>query len=93
MSGSKYYLLKHTLYASIGGYVEDLDIIDISYDRETLVELIRDILDDDNITEINDMGVDEFEFNENDFKWTIEYKRYGMCMRDTVLYKILERIE
>ena len=92
MSANKYYLLKHTLYASIGGeYNEDLDIVSVSYDRETLVEQIRDILDDSNVTYVNDTEVGEFEFDESEFKWIIEYRLHGMCMRDTATYKILER--
>lgn len=88
----KYYLLKHTLYASIGEeYNEDLDIVDISYDRETLVERIRDILEDSNVTYVNDTEIGDFEFDESEFKWTIEYRCHGMCMRDTATYKILER--
>ena len=86
----KYYLLKYSFQSSLGGYDEDLGIVDISYDREDFIERILDALEDKDITHINDYEVDEFEFDENESMWRIDYEPSGMCMRDSVTYKIVE---
>ena len=89
----KYYLLRYGFFGSIGGYNDDIDILDISYEREPLVERVRDALEDEDITHINGYEVDEFEFDENEFKWSIDYEPSGMVMREGATYKILEREE
>lgn len=86
----KYYLLRHTFRSSLGGYEEDLGIVDISYERESLIEFILDALDADDITHINDMEVDEFEFDENESMWRIDYEVDGVYMRDSATYRIVE---
>jgi len=89
----KYYLLRYGFLSSMGGWDDDIDIVDISYEREPLVERVRDVLDDKDITHINDFEVDEFEFDESECKWHIDYEPSGMVMRDSTTYKIIEREE
>ena len=86
----KYYLLRYSFQSSLGGYDEDLGIVDISYNREDFIERILDALEDKDITHINDYEVDEFEFDKNESMWRIDYESSGMCMRDSVTYKIVE---
>lgn len=87
----KYYLLKYSLYASIGGYSDDLDIVNITYDRNDLIRYMQDILSDNRIESVNDIPLNEFEFDEDYNLWQISYKVDGMCMRDECLYRIIKR--
>ena len=87
----KYYLLKYSLYISIGGYSDDLDIANITYDRNDLIRDMQDILSDNRIESVNDIPFNEFEFDESENLWRLSYKVDGMCMRDDCLYRIIER--
>lgn len=89
----KFYLLRYTFQSSLGGYNEDLGIVDISYDKKDLIEQVRDVLDDESITHINDIEFDEFEFDENEFMWRIDYELNGINMRDSATYRIVESEE
>ena len=86
----KYYLLKYSFNSSIGGYDENLDIVDITYNRNDLIEYVQDNLDDDEIEYVNDIPFDEFKFDENDNLWKIRYYVDGMTISNECLYKIIE---
>ena len=86
----KYYLLKYSLYASVGGCSDDLDIVNITYDRNDLIRDMQDILSDNRIESVNDIPFNEFEFDESENLWRLSYKVDGMCMRDDCLYRIIE---
>ena len=74
----KYYLLKYSFNSSMGGHDENLDIVDITYNRDDLVEYV------------NDIPFDEFKFDENDNLWKIRYYVDGMTVNNECLYKIIE---
>lgn len=90
---TKYYLVQGVFYSSMGGHDTRIDIIDVSYDKEPLIEKIKEILVDENIKSINDIEFDEFEFDETESQWEISYKVDGSTINDILLLKIIEREE
>lgn len=87
----RYYLLRYDFEASLGGYMDDLSIVDVSCDRNVLVERVRKDLKDVYITHINDCEIDEFEFDESENQWFVAYELGGLCVRNDSVYKIVER--
>ena len=78
----KYTLLKHSLYSSVGGYDEDSEIVMVSNDRENIEKYVKSLLKEENIEEINDMPVDEFEFESKESMWKVNYEVEGMTILD-----------
>ena len=86
----KYTLLKHSLYSSVGGYDEDSEIVMVDNDRKKIEKYVKSLLEEENIEEINDMPVDEFEFKSKESMWKVNYEIEGMTILDECTYKIVE---
>lgn len=86
-----YYLLKYNLYSSIGGAEEDLDIVKITNNKDDLIKYMQDVLDDNEIELVNEMPLDEFEFDKDENSWKLIYNVDGMTLNNESLYTIVER--